>query len=439
MTSNRRIIALSVVAVVLVVGPFAVFANGSQESKSGSAAVPEMVWSSWGNPGETQRFVDYTDVYNKAHSDTHWTFVPIPNDQYVQKLQTELAGGTAPDFFYINTAGMVVSTLANSGLLQDLTPLLGTGDYPHKQSDWPSELMQGVSVNGKVYALPPDVNPMLMYYNKTVLKQAGITDDPNDLFNAGKWTWDEFAKLCAQVKAAGMTGYIQDNWWGPLYSWVWVNGGSVYTSRTDAKATWIADTNPQSIQAFSYLTTNLQNGNFVYAGSLPKGQADDAAFVSNQVAFVEAGRWYAPEFNTAKISYDVVPWPSPSGKMMPTAIAIAFVGISGKTKYPDRAWKFMDDYISDPGVKFRLSNGGNAIAALLDPALQKEIAAGAPAHSSYFFDLLKIGHFQPVVELNNPGINTNQSSLFDVALTHPDQMTDTLKKVGDAVKAGISQ
>lgn len=42
----------------------------------------------------------------------------------------------------------------------------------------------------KIYALPRDYNSIVLYYNKSLFKAAGITDYPN-----GNMTWDQVVKL----------------------------------------------------------------------------------------------------------------------------------------------------------------------------------------------------------------------------------------------------
>jgi ABC-type glycerol-3-phosphate transport system substrate-binding protein len=53
-------------------------------------------------------------------------------------------------------------------------------------------------VNGKHYVLdferPGDIGTIL-WYNKDVLKKAGITEDPAQLALDGKWTWDKFRSM----------------------------------------------------------------------------------------------------------------------------------------------------------------------------------------------------------------------------------------------------
>lgn len=417
------------IAVVLIIAVATVLQGCGGSSSSSGSGVMNMTWSTWGNPGELKRFQTLTDAYNKAHTNVHWKLVPIPNDGYAQKLQTELAGGTAADVFYMGDGDM--STFVKDNVLLNMTPFMGSGPDPHQISDWPEGVYGAAKKANEVYGLPPDCNPILLYFNKTVLKDAGVTEDPIKLYESGKWNWDAFVRITEKVKASGKYGYIQDNWWGPTYSWVYADGGQMYNEGGD----FVGNTNAKAVESFQFLENNIKNGNFTYSGSLPKGQGDDAMFMSNQVAFVSAGRWYAPEFNANKdLNYDVVPYPSNTGTQLnPSGIALAYVGINKKTAHKQEAWDFLDYFVSNPGVKERLSNGGNAVPALADGP-DEVVTQGKPAHSSYFLKLRQIGKAVPTGETALPGFSTTVANDLDLAFLGKQPIQTALDKVSSDFK-----
>ncbi|MCL6633651.1 MAG: sugar ABC transporter substrate-binding protein [Alicyclobacillus herbarius] len=391
---------------------------------SGNKGVINMTWSTWGNPGELKRFFQLTDDYNRTHPHVHWTLIPVPANGYLQKIQTELVAGNAPDVFYMGDGDM--STYVKDHVLVNLTPLLGTGPYPHKISDWPSGVWGAAKQGKNVYGLPPDINPMVMYFNKTVLAKAGVKTSPSQLYKEGKWNWKTFQLICSKVKATGKYGYIVDNAWNTTYSWVSANGGQVY----DSQGNFIANKNSKAIQAFEYLQRNIKNGNFVYSGSLPKGQGDDAMFMSQQAAFVAAGRWLTPEFNADKeLNYDIVPWPTNTGnKNEPAGIAAAYVGINKSTKNVKLAWDFVDYFCSAPGVKFRLSNGGNAVPALSHGADQV-VSEGKPAHAEFWLQGRNTGFAIPKAETKIPGVSLVITQDLDLAFLGKQDIKTTLNQV----------
>ena len=62
-----------------------------------------VTWASWANPGEAERFRQFSKDYQSQH-DTKITYQIVTGD-YNSKLLTQLAGGSAPDAFYVSTEG----------------------------------------------------------------------------------------------------------------------------------------------------------------------------------------------------------------------------------------------------------------------------------------------------------------------------------------------
>jgi len=105
-------------------------AAAAQPTTAGAAAAPAQAggavtsikWSTWGNPGEIERFKQFTDDFNKRTPSIKAELVPIPNDGYAAKMLTQLSGGTAPDMFYSSDGD--VGKLIVSKQLVDLTETL---------------------------------------------------------------------------------------------------------------------------------------------------------------------------------------------------------------------------------------------------------------------------------------------------------------------------
>ena len=94
-----------------------------------------------------------------------------------------------------------------------------------------------------------------------VLKDAGVTTMPLDLYNQGTWNWDAFQTLVGQVVGAGKRGLIFDNWWAETMSWVSVNGGKLYDDTA-----FVGHEDPKAVEAFQFLYDNIQSKGITYAG-----------------------------------------------------------------------------------------------------------------------------------------------------------------------------
>ncbi len=110
-------------------------------------------------------------------------------DGYFEKLQTQMAGGAAPDLFQIR-GGPPPLQYINRGLLLDLTPYIGSAIATQ---DLETSVFESVRYQGKVYEIPQGVGTTALYINKTQLEELGGEIPDNE------WTWDDFATLAKEL------------------------------------------------------------------------------------------------------------------------------------------------------------------------------------------------------------------------------------------------
>lgn len=122
---------------------------------------------------------------NEGGGDTEYT-----------KLQTVFKGGGTgiPDVVQIEYRN--IANFAATGVLEDLTKY---GIENYKDQFFPAA-WSGASFNGKVYGVPQDFGPQVMFYRKDVFDKAGITTPPK--------TWAEYEEAGAKVRAADPKKYM---------------------------------------------------------------------------------------------------------------------------------------------------------------------------------------------------------------------------------------
>ncbi|MGV2686840.1 extracellular solute-binding protein, partial [Clostridium perfringens] len=131
----------------------------------------------------------------------------------------------------------------------------------------------------------------------------------------------------------------------------------------------------------------VKSKNITFSGTLPKGQGGDAMFMSNQVGFVAAGRWYLPLFKKNQgLEYDVVTWPTNTGnKIEPAGIPTAYMVMNKASKNKEAAYTFFSEYVSKEGQRFRLQGGGNAVPAVQGTD-EVVLEGNLPEHAQLFLD-----------------------------------------------------
>ena len=403
-------------------------AAGAQAPAQAQAGGPvtNIKWSTWGNPGEIDRFKAFTEDFNKRTPNVKADLVPIPNDGYPAKILTQLSGGTAPDVFYSGDGD--IGKLIDSKLLTDLTETLKGAKSKSKPEDFFDGLWGAAKApDNKIYGVTVDCNPMVLWYNKKILQDAGVSQMPADLAKNGQWDWKAFGGMLDQVVAKGKRGFIHDNWWATNYGWATLNGGKIVEG-----GKFVGHTDAKSMEAFQFIYDNLQKKTFTYTGSLPKGQGIDAMFLSQQAAFIGAGRWLLPVFKKAQgLDFDIVTYPTNTGKKIESApIPTAYAVINISSPNQDAAFTFLTDFVSKDGQVFRLKGGGNAVPSVrgADDVVSED---NVPPNWQALIDAREVGyaHFAEVARV--PGLADDIAKTFDELWLQGGDVKATLAKVGE--------
>jgi len=384
--------------------------TGGDQGDAATGKGGAVTWASWANPGEAERFRTVSKAYQTAY-DTQITFQIVTGD-YNAKLLTQLAGGSAPDAFYVNTEGM--SKMIESDNIVDLTEFTSKPDSPVKIDDfYPGLLGWCKPAKGKgkegIYGLPVDCNPLVFWFNKDMIAEAGITESPQQKFEAGTWNRDAVDDFLNKIKASGKRGLVLGAGWDVFFSWMTTFGGKPIDD--DNKA--VFDTDPKSLETLEWLFAHMGDETITFGGSLPKGQGIDALFYAQQLASVQMGRWILPNLKKLKFSYDIAPFPSEDGKSFaPVNIPVAAMGVNSKAKDSDAALWWTTRYVSVDGQKARLAGGGNAVPSI--PGAEDVVTEGnLPEHAAYFNDVAKVGYAIPVAISSKPAVATNINAQID--------------------------
>jgi multiple sugar transport system substrate-binding protein len=319
-----------------------------------------------------------------------------------------LAGGSAPDAFYVDTEN--AAKLIESGNLTDLTEFAGKPESPVKIENFYPGLLPWTQSEGKTFGLPVDCNPLVFWFNRDMLGAAGISQNPVQLFEAGTWNRDALDDFLTKIKASGRRGLVIAGEWAYWLSWMTTFGGKPIDNEAN-KAVFNED--PKSMETLEWIFDGMASENITYGGSLPKGQGIDALFYAQQLASCQMGRWILPNLKKLKFSYDIAPYPSEDGKtIMPVNIPVAAMGVNAKAKDPDAALWWTMRYVSVDGQKARLSGGGNAVPSI--PGVEEVVTEGnLPEHASYWNEVAKHGYAIPLAIASKAEVAANINNEID--------------------------
>jgi len=274
---------------------------------------------------EKSAYQKAADAFSQKNPNVKVSVEVVPGSETdVAKLMTAVRSGAGPDIAVIDR--FTVAQRAASGLLVDLTPLIAKEgkDLSQEYSEAP---WQEVLYQKKVYALPTNTDARVLFYNKQLLKEAGV--DLSE-FDPAKGPIDpqRFKEIAFKLNKTDSSGaYTRigfvpwlEQGWG--YTWGFAFGGSFFdfanckVTATDPGVVkgyqfvydWAKALDPQKARTF--VDTYWQ---WPSVGTLPDSQMP---FFTGKVAFVISGNWV---FSTMKdaapnLDYGVTYIPAPNGQ-----------------------------------------------------------------------------------------------------------------------------
>lgn len=200
--------------------------------------------------------------------------------------------GNSPDVLIVDNP--VVSTLAEAGVLTS------TDDNKLDTSAADPNLLAAGQSGGKTYGTPIGANTLALYYNKEVLKQAGV-----DISSVKDWT--SLTAALAKVEKAGKKGITfsaigTEEGSFQFLPWFWGSGAQL-TALDSA----------QAVSALALWKDWLGKG---YAPNSVLNNTQTTSwqeFMTGDYAFSENGTWQLAGAEKAGFEYGVIPVPASAG------------------------------------------------------------------------------------------------------------------------------
>ncbi len=285
-----------------------------------------IVFSGWGDETEQKIYRDSIDRFKSVCPGVTVNYQPIP-DKFQDKLKAQMAGGTAPDVFYVDD--QLMNAFAPSG------QLLALDDYMKQagvsRDDFIPALLTIFTQDGKTYGLPKDWGTLGLVYLPEAFKAANIAEPTAD------WTWDDMrtaAKAIAGTSKYG--GFCMGADWARFAPFVFSNGGA-FASKDFKTAT--LDT-PEVKQMATLVSDMYKEKSLVKPADVGAGWCGEA-IGKKLVGLTTEGGWMV---NFMKQNYADVQWKAveiPSGpKTRADVIFTNAIGVNASTKYPKAAAAF---------------------------------------------------------------------------------------------------
>lgn len=336
-------------------------------------------FSSWGSQTETAILKKVIEEYERENTNIKIDFIHIPQN-YFQKIQLLFASGLEPDVVFLNNKN--IQMYINANLLEDVSSIINKDSFY-------DEALECFSKNGKIYAVPRDISNLVIFYNKSILKN--------------KPKFDDFSEFISFLKTLKSDKYYAINYEEDSLFWSYYlasNGGGLLS---DDKKSLLINSN-ETIDAIKIYSDLINKYNVVPNKAQVGSKTSAQMFINGELAMYLGGRWMVPKFREViTFDWDILMFPANMNKKL--YIDASGWALTKKAKNKKEALEFIE-YLSSDKIIGELAQTGLIIPAkryVAEEIIGKE---QIPLNSKIFIKMLDNTKPTPV--------NENYSTINDI-------------------------
>lgn len=266
----------------------------------------KLAFMGWGALAQQEVMKRAAEEFSRRYPGLQAEYISSQGEDHYAKLTTMIAGGVAPDVFYMGVPETPV--WAARGMLADLGRLLARDRIDI--SDFFEKAVAQYYWKGLLYALPRGFGNQVLYLNTGRLAEAGLSLPPADWNDRG-WTVQDFLEYALRLtRREGDTtvqwGYSQGRGLRQWAPWVWLFGGEILDK--DSRVCLLGER--QAVEGLQFLQDLIHRHRVMPAPGATEGMSDQQLFAAGQLAMrmdipaqVEAYR------RMSGIAFDVAPMP----------------------------------------------------------------------------------------------------------------------------------
>jgi multiple sugar transport system substrate-binding protein len=183
---KKVILGLLIIAICCT----SIFATGGKDA--GASGKEKVVFYTWMSDAERSMSEALIADFRKAHPNIEVEENYVAYNDYLPKINTMVASGSTPDVFYLNE--YLVNEWGEKGVTEDQTAYYKAAGIDPKSFYVDSAIY---STQGKLWGINTTSTTIVLYYNKKLFREAGITPPPADAKNP--WTWDQYVAAAKKL------------------------------------------------------------------------------------------------------------------------------------------------------------------------------------------------------------------------------------------------
>lgn len=358
MINKKHVLASSAMVALLLAG----CGNNSDAESSGDSGTTNLTFMFRGGPDEREIYEDVVKEYEADNPGLNVEVIATDPDQYMTSLQASISGNDVPDVFFLEQ-GSVMAYVDNNVLL-DISDKVDELEVD-LDNIWEygvdSYRYDGEQIGeGPLYALPKDVGPFALAYNKDIFEESGLDMPDNDV----PYTWDEFVEVGTELTngedqwATGMN----INW--SIHSFIWSNGADWLSE----DGTEVTVNTPEFAEALQYFVDIENEHNMTPSTEQAQTLDTYQRWLNGELAFFPAGPWDVSTFNDLDFEYDLMPWPAGSTGESAAFIGSLGIAVAQSSDHPDEAVELASYLSANVDGQQKLVDGLIQVPNLIDVA-----------------------------------------------------------------------
>ncbi len=346
----------------------------------------------WADPAELKSTRELMDLFMKQNPDIEVKLYTEAWNGYWDKIQTQLAAGIGPDVFLIGA--YYITDFYKKNICMNLQPFIEK-DKDLDINDFFKPPFELYTFNNNLYALPRDINTIILYYNKDLFDTAGVSYPNNN------WTWNDLVKAGKQLtkdlngdgivdQFAIMTSLVYEVCWG---NFVLQNNGRLLNT---SKIKCIANS-PEVVETIQFLY-DLENKHKIAPTSRSKESLGENSFLTGRIAMIPDGSWRVGTYRDALFRWDIAMLPKKKRRAC-IANGVAHA-INSTTKNAEAAWRLVK-FLSGKDAQIAVAKSGTSIPIRKSIANSPHYLDNKPENKINCIKSIEYGHNYPITSRLN--------------------------------------
>lgn len=350
------------------------------------------VWDTFSEEASTVIVEEMIKRFEEKHPDFIVERMTSSLEDMRKTIKMALGSGTGPDIFYYDVGPSFGEVLVRAGMVEFLTDAYRERGWDKRVSSGPRD---NVTLDGKIYAIPNEVEMYTNWYNVGLFNRLGLNVPT---------TWEDYIANCQKMADNDIVSWPWGDRKGIWYSWTQapffeaVAGGRMVIKAIRGEVPW---NSPEFVEAVEVMKEFYQKGYFNQDFSALDFPEVQMMFYTEEAGMLTAGTWLNPILRADKgagaFDFDLDFFFTPPYKPGIDATTPGLIGsawfLSAASEHKKEALDFLEDTISDETAALSLKVGylpalnlsESFIAGLgLDPITSKIVESAPKLHVGAF-------------------------------------------------------